>query len=220
MYPDITRDDVFMLETRRLWLRWPRLSDAQAIVRLAGDKRIADMAMITHPLTQRDAEEFIFHARQCNANGDGMVMMVTSKSRPNAVYGVVSIEHGVEVGKPYLGYWIGAPFWGNGYASEAVEAMIDAFFIYTSEHELTASARMENEASKRVLAKAGLTPCGDVGQADKRKLLPSFGGDIEFSRHGDIADTGYFRIDRQAWSRRLPWVQPYMLEQAVKPVAA
>ena len=38
MFPDLTRDDVFRLETRRLWLRWPRLADAQAIVRLAGEK--------------------------------------------------------------------------------------------------------------------------------------------------------------------------------------
>ena len=28
MFPDLTRDDVFRLETRRLWLRWPRAADA------------------------------------------------------------------------------------------------------------------------------------------------------------------------------------------------
>ena len=43
MFPDLTRDDVFRLETRRLWLRWPRQADAQAIVRLAGEKSVAEM---------------------------------------------------------------------------------------------------------------------------------------------------------------------------------
>ena len=33
MFPDLARDDVFRLETARLWLRWPRASDAAAIHR-------------------------------------------------------------------------------------------------------------------------------------------------------------------------------------------
>ena len=33
MFPEITHDDVFRLETERLWLRWPRLSDAEGILR-------------------------------------------------------------------------------------------------------------------------------------------------------------------------------------------
>ncbi len=28
MFPDLTRDDVFRIETKRLWLRWPRIQDA------------------------------------------------------------------------------------------------------------------------------------------------------------------------------------------------
>ena len=31
MFPDMARDDVFRLETPRLWLRWPRICDAAAI---------------------------------------------------------------------------------------------------------------------------------------------------------------------------------------------
>src|SRR3712207_4191950 len=58
MFPDLTRDDVFRLETRRLWLRWPRHADCQAIVRLAGEKAVADMtARIPHPYDPHDAEQ-------------------------------------------------------------------------------------------------------------------------------------------------------------------
>src|SRR5512134_4101613 len=71
MFPDLTRDDVFRLETRRLWLRWPRLADAQAIVRLAGEKAVAEMtARIPHPYHPEDAERFVFQARRSNADGD------------------------------------------------------------------------------------------------------------------------------------------------------
>lgn len=219
MYPDITRDDVFMLETRRLWLRWPRLSDAQAIVRLAGDKRIADMAMIMHPLTLQDAENFIFHARKCNADGTGMVMAIVQKNKPDTVIGVVSIEPGNAVDIPYLGYWIGAQYWNRGYASEAVELMIDTFFIYTSEQELTASARIENEASKRVLEKAGLTPYGD-GLVARRELQPNGEGEVEYREFGEFVEANHFRLDRLTWSRQLPWVQPYMVKQPASSAAA
>jgi hypothetical protein len=30
MFPDLLRDDVFRLETRRLWLRWPRAAEETA----------------------------------------------------------------------------------------------------------------------------------------------------------------------------------------------
>jgi len=207
MFPDLTRDDVFRLETRRMWLRWPRLADVQAILRLAGDKRIAEMtAQIPHPMTQQDAENFVFNARQQNANGDALVMVMTPKSRPNAVIGVVSIQPSVDVELPHLGYWVGVPCWGQGYATEAIEAMVDAFFIFTSEQELTAVARVENDASKRVLAKTGMVPNGN--------------GLIERPAHGDFVQAEHFRLDRTTWSRQLPWVQPYGITPPIGPVLA
>ena len=73
MFPDLTRDDVFRLETRRLWLRWPRLADAQAIVRFAGEKAVAEMtARIPHPLTIGDVESFVLRTRRDNAEGSGL----------------------------------------------------------------------------------------------------------------------------------------------------
>src|SRR3712207_4000131 len=92
MFPDLTRDDVFRLETRRLWLRWPRLADGQAIVRLAGEKAVADMtSRIPHPYAPEDAERFVFHARQSNADGAGLQLAITPKGRPNALVGMVGI---------------------------------------------------------------------------------------------------------------------------------
>ena len=89
MFPDLTRDDVFRLETRRLWLRWPRLADVQAIVRLAGEKAVAEMtARIPHPYDPEDAERFVFMARKSNADGKGLQLAITPKGRPNSLIGV------------------------------------------------------------------------------------------------------------------------------------
>ena len=50
MFPDLFRDDVFTLETPRLFLRWPKASDAPAIALQAGDRKVAEMtANIPHP---------------------------------------------------------------------------------------------------------------------------------------------------------------------------
>jgi hypothetical protein len=83
MFPDLTRDDVFRLETRRLWLRWPRLADAQALVRLAGEKAVAEMtAHIPHPYGPEDAERFVYEARRSNTEGRGLALLITPRSKP------------------------------------------------------------------------------------------------------------------------------------------
>ena len=118
MFPDLTRDDVFRLETRRLWLRWPRLADVQAIVRLAGEKAVAEMtARIPHPYDPIDAERFVFMARKSNADGNGLQLAITPKGRPNCLIGAVGIGPGPDSGAPHLGFWLGTPSWGHGHAT-------------------------------------------------------------------------------------------------------
>src|SRR5215218_7219646 len=142
------------LETRRLWLRWPRQADAQAIVRLAGEKAVAEMtARLPHPYPPEAADRFILEARRANAEGRGLTAAITRKG--NGPIGMVGIAASPEDGLPHLGYWLGAAHWGQGYATEAARAMIDAFFAYTDGRELNASARVVNPASRRVLEKCG-----------------------------------------------------------------
>ena len=192
MFPDLTRDDVFRLETRRLWLRWPRLADAQAIVRLAGEKSVAEMtALIPHPYPPGEAEHFIFLTRQRNADGAGLGIAITPKGKPNALIGMVSIVPSPETGLPHLGYWLGAPYWGQGFATEAAQALIDAFFSYTEQKELTASVRVVNPGSRRVLEK-----CGFAFQTS---------GLMELSARGGVYPTDHFRLDRRTWQSLKAW---------------
>jgi RimJ/RimL family protein N-acetyltransferase len=206
MFPDLTRDDVFRLETRRLWLRWPRLADVQAIVRLAGEKAVADMtARIPHPYPPEHAERFIFQARRSNADGEGLTLAITPKGKPNSLIGVVGISPGPDTGKPSLGYWLGTPFWGHGYATEAARALIDAFFAYGGEDELTAAARVINPTSRRVLEK-----CGFAYQGSGLSELPARGG---------YYPADHFRLDRRAWESLKTWGHTGLVREPV-PVEA
>jgi RimJ/RimL family protein N-acetyltransferase len=58
-------------------------------------------------------------------------------------------------GIPELGYWIGVPFWGCGYAAEAARGLIGRAFNGLGHKALTASARVSNPVSRRVLEKCG-----------------------------------------------------------------
>jgi len=192
MFPDLTRDDVFRLETRRLWLRWPRIADAPAIVRLAGEKAVAEMtAHIPHPYPPAEAQAFVLRARQANADGRGLAMAVTPKGKPNCLIGMVGIGPRVPENTPALGYWIGLPSWGKGYATEAARAMIDALFSYTEERELAASARVINPASRRVLEKCGFAYHGS--RLDR------------FEARGGLFPVDHFRLDRRAWESLKSW---------------
>jgi RimJ/RimL family protein N-acetyltransferase len=192
MFPDLTRDDVFRLETRRLWLRWPRHADVQAIVRLAGEKAVAEMtAAIPHPYPADAGVAFVFEARKGNALGRSLQLAVAPKKKPNQLIGMIAIEPGREDGRPHLGYWLGRPHWGKGYATEAARALVDAWFAYSEADVLTSAARPANPASRRVLEKCGFKPAGSGLMA-----FPARGGALPVDR---------FRLDRRAWAELTPW---------------
>jgi RimJ/RimL family protein N-acetyltransferase len=154
MFPELARDDVFRLETRRLWLRWPRESDAPALTALAGDWDVAQMtATMPHPYGDEDAARFILAARAANSRGAALRFALTLKTFPRKFVGLIGVEAAGEGAR--LGFWLGRPYWGDGLMSEAVEAVTDAFFRVTEGDQLAALALPGNAASRAVLEKAG-----------------------------------------------------------------
>lgn len=189
MFPDLTRDDVFRIETRSLWLRWPRAKDVDAIVRLAGERAVAEMtARIRHPIDRAETEAFVIAARRRNALGDGLAMAVSLRSDPAGLVGFVGIRADAAVDGMRLGYWLGRAHWGRGLATEAAAAMAHAYFAYAGGTVLTAEARVENPASRRVLDKVGFVRTGTATD-----YFPIRGCEMTCDR---------FRLDRAAWSAR------------------
>jgi RimJ/RimL family protein N-acetyltransferase len=201
MFPDLTRDDVFRLETRRLWLRWPRHADGQAVVHLAGNKAVAEMtALIPHPYPADGATTFIFESRKANALGHALRLAITPNKKPNQLVGMVGIEApSASELQPSLGYWLGQPYWGRGYMTEAVRALADAWFAYMTGRELVASARTDNPASRRVLEKCGFAHAGSSLKA--------------YPARGAALPVDYFRLDRRAWERLTPWSDTGLVPQ-------
>ncbi len=191
MFPDLTRDDVFRIETRRLWLRWPRAADAPAVLQLAGERAVAEMtARIPHPLPRAEVDAFLLDVRKRNAEGAGLTLALSPRSDPRRLIGIVGLFPG-EDGAPELGYWLGRPHWGSGLMAEAALAAVDAYFAYAGGEALQAAARLDNPASRRVLAACGFQPAGRA-----RKAFPARGTEVTVD---------LYRLDRAGWlSRHAP----------------
>ena len=195
MFPDLTRDDVFRLETKRLWLRWPRAADSAAITAFATLAEVAQMtAAIPHPYPPKEADRFIFKARAENAAGVALHLAMTRKSGPRVIFGVISAvangEKDVEIG-----YALAPEMWGKGFASEAVRMVVDTIFALTPAMRILANSRDNNPASRRVLEKAGLA-------------YVDSGLDMLAAR-GGLHPCDRFRLERADWRhdgkiRRLP----------------
>jgi RimJ/RimL family protein N-acetyltransferase len=142
--------NVPVLATKRLTLRAPRVADAKAIASLINDRRIAEnTARIPHPYSLADAHAFL--AQVNRAAGEPSFAIVLADG---TIIGGCGI-HVLSGGEPELGYWIGVPYWGRGYATEAARAVLDHGFGALGCERLTSRARVSNPASRRVLEKCG-----------------------------------------------------------------
>lgn len=187
--PEIIREaSIPVLETQRLVLRAPRLEDVKAMALLANDRRIAEnTSRIPHPYRQADAEAFI---GTVNTGGDETAFAVTRTD--GTLIGVCGLVGGPpgETSRE-LGYWLGVAHWGQGYATEAVRALIDHAFADLGFEALAAGARVTNPASRRVLEKCGFQWTG-VGLCRVRALASS----VPIDR---------FRLERSIWASLKSW---------------
>ncbi len=153
--------------TARLVLRTPRPADAGAIVPLANNLRVTEMlARLPYPYGASDAHDFLRTIDPDNA--DRRVFAVTLID-DGAFVGGCGLERD-DADAPYeLGYWLGEPYWGKGYATEAARALVDlAFGAITCQH-LVSQCRPMNRGSRHVLEKCGFHFAG-TGMMNSRAL--------------------------------------------------
>jgi len=167
MFPDLTRDDVFRIETARLWLRWPRAVDARDFVRLAVDPQVVKQVTGQNaPLAARAADEFVRAARRANVEGGGIILALSPRHDPSALIGMAGLQTTGEGRMLALSYWLGRPYRGQGLMREAIEALVDMAFVLTDAQEIKTSLSRETpEAAARVLASCGFPPADGDGQA-------------------------------------------------------
>lgn len=129
------------LKTERLVLRRVRRADADDIAALLGNIAVAKwLTPIPWPYDRGDAEEFVNRVEEQRSDH----FAITCESR---LIGMMSVQD-------HLGYWLGQPYWGHGFATEAGRAVIDYFFDGNAD-QLRSGYLEGNDASCRVLKKLG-----------------------------------------------------------------
>lgn len=151
-------------ETKRLILRPFELSDAAIVQELAGDVEVARTTLsIPHPYPDGAAESWITAVNLRSNDGDGFPFALVAKDN-NSLVGCSSINMTKPHQRGELAYWIGRPFWGNGYATEAAKRLIQFGFTDLKLNKIWAAAMTKNPGSSNVMTKVGMKLEGEFKQ--------------------------------------------------------
>ncbi len=167
------------IETERLILRPFSIADATEVMRLAGDRAIADTTTnIPHPYKEGMADQWISKHAETFENDRGIAWAITRKA-DSALLGAISLMGMVKGHQAELGYWIGKPYWKKGYCTEAGRAVLRYAFRELELCRVHASHFTRNPASGRVMQKIGMRHEGcrrqHVKKWDKTEDLELYG---------------------------------------------
>ncbi len=142
------------LRSETILLRRLTLDDAVHFERLLGhdSASVQMMATMPDPCTEEAARGWI----EMRTNGGGHLFAITRTSDGEFLGG---IGFGGAPEAFVLGYWLGRPYWGCGYVTEAVQ-MIVGYARSLGGEKLHAETWPTNPASARVLEKAGFRNLG------------------------------------------------------------
>jgi len=143
-----------LIETKRLLLRKPRMDDATAM--FAGWTQDPEVTryLIWRP-HQRVEETATFLASCISAwKGDTRFPFIITLKATGEVIGM--IDPRMEGHRVMVGYGAARTYWGKGYMTEAVRAIINWSFQEPDIYRVYATTDVENIASRRVMEKAGM----------------------------------------------------------------
>lgn len=177
------------LSTERLVLRELRPTDAAAVAAGAGDGRVAQhLIQVPSPYPIALARRWVLHRIEWWEMGRGVTLAVTRSDEPDTLLGTVSLRRYVRDRRAELGYWLAAPAWGHGFATEAARAAVDFGFRALGLARIYAQVIAGNRASLHVLDKLGM-----VNEGVKRQHI---------QKGHQLHDVVLYGLLREEWSRR------------------
>lgn len=142
------------LKTARLELRQLEERHESRIQTLAADYEIAATTLsFPHPYPPGAAKAWIDKKRESFENGDELVVAIEEGGQ---LIGTMGLYLNRRDDSAELGYWIGKPYWGRGYATEAAIALLRFGFETLGLHRIQAQLMSRNPASGKVLEKIGM----------------------------------------------------------------
>ena len=177
------------IETSRLVMRPPLMTDAEEIAALANDGGLPLTTAAT-PRVRRpeEARAFVLEALRRGFPREASFCM-RLKEGGALVGGVGWREAGAD--EVELGYWLGADHRGVGLATEAARAALEAAFETTGAATVKACCRLINSASRGVLERCGFQWAG--------------AGHMRAQTSGGPAPVDRFRLEREVFFSLKAW---------------
>jgi RimJ/RimL family protein N-acetyltransferase len=155
------------LRTGRLLLRGFTLADAPRVQELAGAREVAATTLtIPHPYEDGMAEAWIGGHGAAWEQRKSLSLAVTTETE--GLVGAMGLVVAPEHAHGEIGYWIGVPYWGRGFATEAAGAVLDYGFGELGLHRAVGRHFTRNPASGRVLRKLGMVHEGTLREHVRR----------------------------------------------------
>ncbi|MEP0752769.1 GNAT family N-acetyltransferase [Trichocoleus sp. Lan] len=143
------------IQTQRLTLRPFTLADAPDVQRFASAREIADTTLIPHPYEDGMAQAWI-KAHLAAFKEKKAITQAIALRETGELCGTVNLMINAKQNNAEMGYWIGKPYWGQGYCTEAAKALLQYGFEELKLHRIHASHFSRNPGSGRVMQKLGM----------------------------------------------------------------
>jgi ribosomal-protein-alanine N-acetyltransferase len=149
-------DSITFLETERLLLRPFTIADAPRVQDLAGEPRVAESTTrIPHPYPDGVAEAWIA-SHPHDWRKQRALTFALELQETGELIGAISLRLFAQGPRAELGFWLGVPFWGRGYATEAARELVRYGFEELTLQGIQARHLTGNAAAGRVLEKLGM----------------------------------------------------------------
>lgn len=187
--------NAIVLNTSRLILRPLCRDDIPQLLPLIGAREVAATTLrIPHPYTEEDAIKFLEYSDSVWQKREGARFGIFLTESERLCGGIGLAAHS-EHNRAELGYWIGVPFWGNGYCTEAAREVLRFGFENLRLHRIDAGHFANNPASGRILQKLGMKHEGTT-----REHVLKWGDYLNVEIYGLLARE--YREHREQSSRR------------------
>ncbi len=153
-----------VLETNRLRLRRPMVRDIARIVQYADNPKIEEMTLnMPYPYREKDAITWL---ETVNRGFDEQkhYIFAICKLPSDELMGGIGLKINQRFNRGELGFWLGEPFWNNGYITEAVQPILDFGFTALELNKVIAFHMDKNPASGRVMTKNGMIKEGELAE--------------------------------------------------------
>ncbi|MBK8505262.1 MAG: GNAT family N-acetyltransferase [Saprospiraceae bacterium] len=150
-----SRSEKIVLKSKRLFLREVSLKDIDFLAKLHRDRLV--MQHIGPLRTRKQVIDRITHIIEAYRNNPDLgiwMCCLTANDQPIGWACLKDLDGSKQI---EIGYRLASEFWGHGYATEISKGLLQFGFQLHELDEIVGVTRLDNEASKRVLEKCGLT---------------------------------------------------------------